>query len=91
MKHHNRQEELQFHRSQEADLHSYMSDCIFHVVISISTYFKINLAFICFILHLQINLTVLQCPNHYEASLPSRRATNPSKPVARDAVLYVRL
>ena len=38
------------------------------VDILIPTYFQINLAFICFILQLQISLTVLQYLNHYEAS-----------------------
>ena len=48
-----------------------------------------NLAFIWFILPPQISLTVLQNLNHQEALQQSRRATVPSEPGGRDAVLYV--
>ena len=71
MKHNNRQGdlhchgdyqgELQYHLSQHAAMPSYRSVCICLVDISYPTYFPINLAFICFILPLQISLTVLQC------------------------------
>ena len=39
-----------------------------YVDISIPTYFQINFALNCFILPLQIPLTVLQYLNHYDAS-----------------------
>ena len=90
MKHNNRQGELQYPLSQEAEIPSYMNVCKYFVDIYISIYFQINLSFICFILPLQINSTVLQYLNRYESSLPSRRATIPTKPVGRDSLLYVR-
>ena len=68
-----------------------MSVCVCFVDIQIPTYFQIILSFIYVILTLQISLIVLQYLNHYEASKPSRRATIPSKPTGREAVLYVRL
>ena len=91
MKHCNRQADLQYLVSQQAEKPSYISGCICFVDKRISTYFQINHAFICFILPLQINLTVIRYLNHYEASEPTRRATIPSKPGGRDAVLFVRL
>ena len=46
-----------------------LSDCLYTICSHInSAYFKINFAFICFILQLQIILTVLQYLNHYGAS-----------------------
>ena len=36
-------------------------------------------------------LTVLQYLKHYEGSYPSKRTTITSKPVGRDAVVYVRV
>ena len=68
---------------------SYMSVCKRYVDIQYHKYFQINLAFICFILPLQMSLNVLQYLNNYEASNQTRRTTTPSKQVGRDAVLYV--
>ena len=68
MKHRKRQGELLYHLSQEAEMPFYMSVCLWFVDIYIPKYFQINLAFICFILRLEINLTVLQYLDHYEAS-----------------------
>ena len=88
--HHNSQGELQYYLCQLSEKPSYMSVCICFVDIWIPTYFKINPAFICFILPLQIILTV-QFLNHYVAIYPSRRTTIPSKWVGRDAVLIIRM
>ena len=52
--------DIHYHLSQHAAMPSYMSVWICFVDISYPTYFQINLAFICFILPLQISLTVLQ-------------------------------
>ena len=68
-----------------------MSVCICLIDIKYQTNFLLNLAFICYILPLPLSCTVLQYLNHYEPSHPSRRTSIPSKPVGRDAVLYVRL
>ena len=91
MEHHKRQGELLCYQSLLAEMLSNLSVCICYVDILIATYFKVNLAFICFILQLQISLTVLQFLNHNEASQPSRRTTIPSQPAGQDAVLYFRL
>ena len=68
MKHHNRQGERRYHLSQLAEIRLYTLVCICWVDIEYPTYFHIKLASICFILPFQINLTVLQYLNHYEAS-----------------------
>ena len=65
---HNRQGELQYHLRQYAEMPSYMSASICSVDIIYPTYFQTNLAYICFILTLQISLSVLQYFNHYESS-----------------------
>ena len=62
-----------------------------YVLLTYPTYFQINHALNCFILPLKISLTVLKNINHYEPSYLSRRATIPSKPVGRGAVLFVHL
>ena len=64
MKDHNRQGELQYLLSQQAEKPFNMSVCLCFVDIKIPTYFQINRSFICFILPLQINLTVLQNLNN---------------------------
>ena len=64
MKHRNCQGDLHYHLSQLADMRFYTSVCICFVDIYYPTCFQINLAFICFILPLQISLTVLQYLNH---------------------------
>ena len=68
MKHHKRQVELQSHHSQAAEMPSYMTVCICLVDKQYTTYFQIDLDFICFILPLQMSLTVSQYFYHYEAS-----------------------
>ena len=68
MNHRNRQGELQYPLTQQAEKPSYMSVFICFVDIQIPLYFQINIAFNSFTLPLQINLTVLQNPNNYEAS-----------------------
>ena len=67
MKHHNRQGYLLFHLSNFAEMCFYTLVCICLVDIYYPTYFQINLAFIRFILLLQVSLNVLQYLNHYEA------------------------
>ena len=65
--------------------------CRFSLSRHISHIYIINPSFICFNSLLQINLTVLQYLNNYEASHTSRWPTLPSQPVARNAVLNVSL
>ena len=88
MKHRNRQGELQYLQCQQPEKLAYVTVCTCFVDIEIPTYFQIILAFIWFILPLQISLRLLQNLNHYEALLPSKRATIPRKPKGRDDVLY---
>ena len=80
MKHHNRQSELRYHLWQEAVKESYDTiyarrrDAGLYVRLYMScrhinsTSLQINLAFICFILRLQICLTVIEYHNYFAAS-----------------------
>ena len=68
MNHHNSQWELKYLLIQQAEKSSYMSDCMWIVDIQLPSYFQTKLAIICFILPLQISLTVLQNINHNDDS-----------------------
>ena len=66
MRHRNRQDDLYYHLRPMAENRYYNTVSTRFVDLSYPTYFRINLAFICFILPLQISLTVLQYLNLYE-------------------------
>ena len=66
MNHHNSQSDLHYYLRQLAEMPSHKSVCLCFVAIYYPINFQINLNFICFILLLQISLTVLQYHTCYK-------------------------